>query len=43
MTRDVDHLVVGDMNLHYLSWGGPGTRTNTAPEELLGLVDRMGL
>jgi hypothetical protein len=43
MTRDVDYLVVGNMNLHHLSWGGPGTRANTVLEELLGLADRMGL
>jgi hypothetical protein len=31
------------MNLYYPSWGGLGTRTNAASEELLGLADRMGL
>jgi hypothetical protein len=41
--RDIDHMVVGDIILHHLSWGGLGTRTDTALEELLGLADRMGV
>lgn len=41
--RDIDYLVVGDINLYYLFWGRPGTRINTALEELLRLADRMGL
>jgi hypothetical protein len=43
ITRDVDYLVVGDMNLYYLSWGRLGIRTNATLEELLGLADRIGL
>jgi hypothetical protein len=43
ITRDVDYLVVSNMNLYYPSWGRLGTRANTASEELLGLADRMGL
>jgi hypothetical protein len=31
------------MNLHHPSWGGPGTRTDAASEELLGLADRICL
>jgi hypothetical protein len=43
LTRDIDYLVVGNINLHHLSWGGPGIRANAVSEELLGLADRMGL
>jgi hypothetical protein len=43
MTRDMDYLVVSNINLHYLSWGGLGIRANAMLEELLGLADRMGL
>ena len=41
--RDVNHLMIGDINLYYLSWGRLETRINTASEELLGLADRIGL
>ncbi|KUM55431.1 hypothetical protein ACN42_g11847 [Penicillium freii] len=33
-----EHILVGDMNLHHLMWGGEGTRTDTAAEQLLDIL-----
>ncbi|EEA25056.1 reverse transcriptase, putative [Talaromyces marneffei ATCC 18224] len=36
----VEHLILGDMNVHHPAWGGPGTKIDEQGTELLEIVDR---
>jgi hypothetical protein len=36
----LEHLILGDMNVHHPAWGGPGTKIDTEATELLEIVDR---
>jgi hypothetical protein len=36
----IEHLILGDMNVHHPAWGGPGTNIDTEATELLEIVDR---
>lgn len=39
----IEHLVLGDMNVHHPAWGGPGTNIDNEGTELLEIADRHEL
>lgn len=39
----IEHLVLGDMNVHHPAWGGPGTKIDNEGTELLEIADRHEL
>ena len=38
-----EHIVVGDMNAHHPTWGGPGVRADDEAEQLLQIADEQDL
>lgn len=35
----LEHVIVGDMNIHHSAWGGPGTNIDDGATELLEIMD----
>jgi hypothetical protein len=42
-SQTIEHLVIGDMNVHHPAWGGPGTKIDNEGTELLEIADRHEL
>ena len=37
-SQTIEHLVIGDMNVHHPAWGGPGTKIDNEGTELLEIA-----
>ena len=42
-TRQPEHVIVGDFNVHHAMWGGRGTTSSSYADHLLGIIDSHDL
>ena len=38
-----DHVIVGDLNIHHLSWGCKTTQVDNCANQLLEIIDEFNL